>query len=99
MAEHPNARLIRKLHDSFVEGSYIAAITELFAQDVVWHVPGSGPLSGDRRRWDAVRAAMQRFEELSGGTIRGEVHDILASDDPERTAKLAFGEAKVSLAA
>ena len=81
MAEHPNARLIRKLHESFVEGSYLAAITELFAQDVVWRLPGSGPLSGDHRGRDAVLAAMRRFEELSGGTIRVEVHDIPTGDD------------------
>ena len=79
--EHPNAGVIRRMHEALARGNYIPTLTELFSQDVVWHLRGSGPLSGDHRGRDAVLAAMRQFEERSGGTIRVEVHDILASNE------------------
>ncbi len=81
MAEHPNAGLIRRMHEAFAKGDYIATLTELFSEDIVWHLPGRGPLAGDHLGRDAVFAAMREFERLSGRTIRTEVHDILASDE------------------
>ena len=81
MAEHPNAALIRRVYEAFIKGGYIATITELFSEDVVWHLPGAHPLSGEHRGRDAVLAAFRRFEELSGGTIQIELHDVLANDE------------------
>ena len=81
MAVHANATLIRKAHEAFTKGNYVTTWTELLSEDVVWHLPGSGPLAGEHRGRDAVLAAMRRFEQLSGGTIRTEVHDILANDE------------------
>ena len=81
MAEHPNAGLIRRAHEAFTNGDYVLVWTELFSKDVVWHLLGNGPLAGDHRGRDAVLAAMRRFEQFSGGTIRVEVHDILANDE------------------
>lgn len=80
MAEHSNASLIRRLHQALARGDYVSTLTELFADDVVWHLPGRGPLAGDHVGREAVFAAMRRFEDLSNGTIRVEVHDVLASD-------------------
>ncbi len=68
------------MHEALARGDY-AAVTELLTEDAVWHLPGRGPLAGDHRGRQAVLAAMRRFEELSGGTIRVEVHDILGSDE------------------
>jgi ketosteroid isomerase-like protein len=82
MADHPNAALIRRMHESLAQGVPMPALTELFAQDVIWHLPGRGPLAGEHRGREAVFAAMRRwFEELSGGTLRVEVRDILANDE------------------
>jgi ketosteroid isomerase-like protein len=81
VAEHPNVRLIERAYEAFAQGDYVSTIAELFSEGVVWHLPGSGPLSGEHRGRDAVLAAMRQFEQLSEGTIRTEVHDVLASDD------------------
>jgi ketosteroid isomerase-like protein len=81
VAEHPNVGLIRKVYDALVNGNYLAALTELFREDVVWYLPGTHPLSGEHRGRDAVFAAMRRFEQLSAGTIRIDVHDVLANDE------------------
>jgi ketosteroid isomerase-like protein len=80
MAEHPNVALVRKGYEAFAKGD-IATLTELFAENVVWHVPGNMPFSGEHRGRQAVFAAFGRFAEVSGGTYRFELHDILANDE------------------
>jgi ketosteroid isomerase-like protein len=79
--EHPNAAVIRRMHQALARGDYVSTLAELFSEDIVWHLPGSGPLAGDHIGREAVLAAMRRFEEISEGTLRVEVHDIIASDD------------------
>ena len=47
-----------------------------------------------------IASVKQRILRADTRRLQAKVHDILASDDPERTAKLAFGESKAtSLAA
>ena len=69
------------MHEALAQGDHIPTLTELFAQDIVWHLPGRGPLAGNHKGREAVFVAMRRFEELNGGTLRVEVHDVLASDE------------------
>ena len=80
MAEHPNTELLRKGFEAFAKGD-MATLTELFAQDVVWHVPGNNQLSGVHRGRDAVFAVFAKVGELSGGTYKIELHDVLANDE------------------
>ena len=80
MPEHPNTALLRKGYEAFAKGD-MAILTELFSENVVWHTPGSNPLSGEHRGRDAVFAMFARIAELSGGTLRIEVHDVLANDE------------------
>lgn len=79
MAEHPNVALLRKGYDAFGKGD-MATLTELFAEDVVWHMPGRNPVSGVHKGREAVFAAFAKFAEISGGTLRIDVHDIVAND-------------------
>lgn len=51
-------------------GGQLAAVEELLAEDVVWHVPGSSPIAGDYRGREAVTAYFRFRRELAGGTIR-----------------------------
>jgi ketosteroid isomerase-like protein len=50
-------------------------------QDAVWYVPGRNQLSGDHRGVDAILGFFAKTMELSGGTFRMEVHDVVANDD------------------
>ena len=77
---HPNEDLLRRGYDAFARGD-MAAIAELFADDIAWHVPGNNPLAGDYRGKDNVLAFFGKSVELTGGTLRVEVHDILANDE------------------
>jgi hypothetical protein len=80
MADHPNAALLRKGYAAFAAGD-MATITDLFAEDCVWHVPGRNQLSGDHRGRDAVFAAFAKSAALTGGTFKIEVHDVVANDE------------------
>lgn len=77
MAEHPNVAVIRRTY----EATDIATLAGFYAEDLVWHWPGTGPLCGDYKGRDAVLSAFARIQELCGGTFRIEVHDVLANDE------------------
>ena len=80
MREHPNAALIRRALESLVAGD-LATFSTAFADDVIWHVPGDGPLAGEYRGVPALFALFGRQEGLSDGTLRLELRDVMASAD------------------
>ncbi len=47
----------------------------------VWHAPGRRAFAGDYRGHQGVMEFFGNLTELSGGTFRLEIHDLLASDD------------------
>ncbi len=79
MADHPNAELLKKGYAAFASGD-MPTVTELFAEDVVWHVTGNNQLSGTHRGREAVFAAFAKSAELTGGTFKIDVHDVVAND-------------------
>ena len=76
---HPNEELLRTGYDAFGKGD-MDTIRSLFADDIVWHSPGKSPLAGDYRGVDAVLEQFGKVFELTGGTFKIEIHDILAND-------------------
>ena len=76
---HPNEDLVRKGYAAFQSGD-MATLNELLGEEVVWHAPGHNQLSGDFRGRDAVLATFQKTFELSGGSFKLEIHDVLAND-------------------
>jgi uncharacterized protein len=60
--EHPNSVLMRKVDEALLAGDF-AGFLALHTEDVVMHVSGSSPLSGDHVGHDGITAAFQR--ELS----------------------------------
>ena len=77
---HPNEDLVRRGYDAFSSGD-MQTLRELWHPDIVWHVPGRGQVSGDHRGVDAVLGYFGQIMELSGGTLRVEVHDVVANDE------------------
>jgi len=75
-----NIDLIRRGYDAFARGDVQAALAA-FAPDIFWHVPGRGPLSRDYRGHAEVLGFFQHFMELSGGTFRIQIDDIVANGD------------------
>ena len=74
-----NEALVTKLISDFQQGN-LEAIKTAFAADAVWDLPGRGPLSGAYHGPDAIVGFLARSYELSGGTLRIDVYDILASE-------------------
>ena len=79
-AQHANVQLARRGYEAFGKGD-MATISELMAEDVVWHVGGKSSLSGDYKGKDAVFGFFGKLMELSEGSFKLEVHDILANDE------------------
>lgn len=78
---HPNEALIRDAIAAFSRGDLDALRTQYFAEDIRWHTPGQSALGGDHEGVDRVIELFGKLAELSGGTHRIELHDVLANDD------------------
>jgi ketosteroid isomerase-like protein len=79
-AQHANIQRSKRAYEAFGKGD-MATVSDLLADDVLWHVGGSSPLSGDYKGKDAVFGFFGKLMEVTGGTFKLEVHDILANDD------------------
>jgi uncharacterized protein len=79
MSEHSNVARIKDGYAAFAKGDF-AALNDLFADDVLWHVEGRNQLAGDYRGRDAVYGFFGRLIELTEGTFHVDVHAVLADD-------------------
>jgi len=80
MADHPNLELLRRGYAAYDSGD-LDTINELFADDLVWHIAGHSPLSGDYTGKEQVFGFFAKIQELSDGTSKIEIHDLLADDE------------------
>lgn len=80
MTDHPHIAVFQRAMAAFSAGG-MDALAEVFHPDVVWHVGGRSPLSGDFRGREATFAMFALDFQLSGGTYRPQLHDVLANDD------------------
>jgi len=77
---HPNEVLIRKGFEAFMRGDP-EPMRAASDPEMVWHVSGRGPLSGDLKGFDAVLAWGMQLVERSGGTWKEELLEVAANDD------------------
>jgi uncharacterized protein len=80
MGSGDNADLVRRGYAAFSTGD-IATLSELFADDAVWHVPGSGSLSGAMYGRDAILAFFGELMARSAGTIKITLHYVIGGDE------------------
>ena len=73
--------LVRAASAAFGRGDLSALQDQFFAESVVWHVAGTGPLAGDYEGAAQVIGQLSKIAELAGGTLRPQVHDVLVSRD------------------
>jgi ketosteroid isomerase-like protein len=76
---HPNVEVFKRVYDAFTSGD-MDGLAELIAPDVVWHVPGTNVISGEYTSRDAIFGCFNKIFELSAGTYRPQLHDIVAND-------------------
>lgn len=78
--EHPHVNLIRRFYDARARGDR-ETMRAILDEDVAWHDPYPPPHGGDLRGAEAVfRDIFDRAGELTGGTTRMSLHDVLAND-------------------
>jgi len=77
---HRNEELLREAFAAFQQGDLAALQSKYFAADIRYHVAGRSSISGDYQGIDEVFAFFGRLFEISGGTLRLELHDVLAND-------------------
>src|SRR5918995_3696822 len=77
--ERPNVERVRDAFAAFDRGD-VDAIRPLLAEDIVWHVGGNHPLSGDYRGRESALEYIAKVVELTGGTLAGEPLAILVGD-------------------
>jgi hypothetical protein len=88
---HPNEELVRSGYEAFSKGD-MQTVNELFADGIVWHVPGKSQLSGDYTGKDQVFGFFGKLVEMTGGTFSLEIHDVLANDEHAIVLAESHGE-------
>ena len=80
MTDNPNVQRMREGYVAFGKGD-LAALQELLAEDVVWHVAGRTPLSGTYEGRTAVLEFFGKVMEVTEGSFKAEPLTLLADDD------------------
>jgi len=76
---HPNEDLLRRGYAAYNSGD-MDTVQALFDDDIVWHAGGSNQTTGEYRGFQEIMGFFGKVMELSGGTFRTEIHDVLAND-------------------
>jgi uncharacterized protein len=74
-----NAAIVRRGYEA-LNGGDLKTLTELFCDDVSWHIPGRSPLAGDVVGRDAVFARLGRYLAETGGTFRTDLKRLLTDE-------------------
>ena len=79
MRSEENAAVVRRGYDAFSSGD-MATLTELIAEDAVWHEAGHGGVSGVNKGRDAIFAHFGEEMSRSGGTYKVTLQDVVAGE-------------------
>lgn len=88
---HANEDTLRTAYDAFAKGD-VETVMGLLTDDIEYHIPGRSLLSGSYTGKDEVLGLFGKLMELSGGTFRIEVQDILANDEHGVTLTIERGQ-------
>ena len=80
MAADENVAIMQRAYEAFNTAD-IDTLTELFDENVVWHLPGRSSMANDYQGRDATLAYFGQLAQESGGTFRAELERLLADDD------------------
>lgn len=77
---HPNEEVLRKGYSAFNSGD-MDAVRETFAEDIVWHIGGRSPLSGDYKGIEEVLGFFGKLTQSFDQPPQIDIHDVLANDE------------------
>jgi uncharacterized protein len=76
---HPNLERTKQAYDAYARGD-LEALMGLMTDDVVWHVAGDTPISGDYHGKEELAGFFMKVAEMSKGTFRVEPEETIAND-------------------
>ena len=79
MSEHASVTKVREVVDAFMRGD-LEAVLDRMADDAVYRVPGKNMVSGNYRGRQEIRDFFIRLAEVTGGTMRLGLQDIMGDD-------------------
>ncbi len=91
MAAAENAAIVRRIFDAFASKQGFA-LRDVFADDAVWVVPGTGTMSGTFRGRDEIFRFLGRLPQETNGTYGSRLIDVLASDERAAAVYMATGD-------
>ena len=80
MGSEENAALVRRGYEAFGSGD-MATLTELIAEDAVWHEEGRGGVSGVNNGRDAIFAHFGEEMSRSGGTYKVTLQNVIGEEE------------------
>lgn len=80
MQHDDRATVVRSMYEAIAKGD-LETVRTLLADDVVFHVPGTGANAGDHRGPDGVLGFVTGAYALTGGTLRLTLRDVLVGRD------------------
>ena len=90
MAEHPNLDGIRRVFAAFGDGDK-RALYDVIAEDAVWLVPGTAPVSRVYAGREQVFELFRDTRRLTDGSYRSELRWALADDEHATAVYRATG--------
>ena len=79
MGSQENADLVRRGYAAFSAGD-MATMNDLFADDAVWHVPGTNPMSGPKKGRAAILAFFGELMTGTDGTATVTLQDVIGGE-------------------
>lgn len=74
-----NAAVMRRAVDAFGAGD-MATLTEIFAPDIRWHIPGRSAIAGDYAGRDTVFGLFGKMATLTNGTFKTNAREIIGDE-------------------
>jgi len=78
---HPDEDVVRQGFAAYARGDIAALREEFFDPSIRWHFPGRSAMAGHHEGAAQVAGMFGLLAELSGGTHRVELHDVIGNDD------------------
>ena len=79
MGTTENVELVRRGYEAF-NARDMVTLSALFAEDAVWHVAGSGVLSGAKQGRDAILAYFGELGARTQGNFQAKVEDVVGGE-------------------
>jgi len=80
MGSAENVAIMQRAYDAFNSGD-MDTLTEVFDENMVWHLPGRSSMAKDYEGRDATLAYFGQIAEETGGTFRAELQRLLSDED------------------